>query len=114
MIFLAPRSQRAAAKAAAKPSHAGETNTAKFPRVTVEHVHADVSQDLDDLLFLIRLEVMIAEHADHRDLDRREIPRQNARLFGQAVVRQITAQHENVRALGDLREQWLQRTLRCL
>ena len=57
---------------------------------------------------------MIAEHADDRDVDRRQVFREDARFVGEAVVREVAAQHEHVGRLGDLSEQRLQAALRGL
>ena len=54
---------------------------------------------------------MVSEHRDDRDLHLREILREQLGFVGQAVVREIAAQHENVSGLGDLREERLQAAL---
>ena len=112
--LLAPRPERAAAESAAEAANAGEADAAKLPRVAVEHVDADVGEDPRDLAFLSGLEVVIPEHGDDGDFRRREILREDARLFGQAVVGEIAAQHQHVGRLGDLAEQRLKASLRGL
>src|SRR6185437_3812288 len=64
--LLTPRPERASSESTAEAAYAGEADAMKFPGVAIEHVHADVAQHLRDVALLIRLEVVIPEHADHR------------------------------------------------
>ena len=66
--------------------------------VAVEHPDAGLAQDLPDLVLLAALEVVVAQHADHRDAHRAvDLARQALRLLGQAVVGQVAAEHQHVR-----------------
>ena len=62
-----------------------------------------------DLGLLARFEVVVAEHADHRNLHRGNLAGERLGFFGQPVVGQVPAQHQHVGGIADLREQRLQR-----
>ena len=112
--LFAPRTERATPKATAESANSGEPDAAKFPRVSVQHVDADVSQDLTDVTLLTRLEVVIPQHADHRDLDRRQVLRQHTRLFRQPIVSEVATQDKHVGRFRDLIEERLEAPLRAL
>ena len=58
---------------------------------------------------------MVAKHGDHRDVDGRgQLARQDARLLGQPVVGEVTAQQQDVGGVTDLGEQRVKRALRVL
>src|SRR5205814_8728408 len=54
--LLAPWPQRAAAKTSTESPNAREADTAKLPRIAVEHVHTDVGENLSDVALLARFE----------------------------------------------------------
>ena len=82
--------------------------------VAVEHRHAGRFEDVAHLVLFARLEIVVAQHADHRDVDRAQLPRQDLRLLGQAVIGQVAAQQQHVRRLGRLGQQRLQLALHRL
>src|SRR5262249_17897335 len=65
-----------------------------------------------DLVLMIGVIVVVAEHRDHGHRDVREILRERARLLHQPVVREVSAQQHHVGLLRDLVEQWHERCLR--
>ena len=71
MMLFAPRAERAPAEAAGEALDAGEADAVDLGRVAVEHGDAGVGEDLLDLVLLARLVVVVAEHADHGNLDDR-------------------------------------------
>ena len=106
---FAPRSESTASEAAREALDAREADAVDLGRVAVEHLDAGVGQDPRDLGRLARLEVMVAEDGDARNLERGELADQAARLVGKPVVRQVTAEDQQVGLVVDLREQRLKR-----
>ena len=90
-----------------------ETHPVHFRGLTIEDDHARVTQDVRDFHFLSTFVVVVAEHRDDGNLDGgRQLPRQNPRLFLEAVVGEIPADHQHIRSAVDLVEQRLKRALR--
>jgi len=108
--LLPPRAERAASEAAAEPLDAGEADAVNLGRLAVEHCHARVLEDGGDLDLLPRLDVMVAEHADHRNAHRTELPGEAPRLFGKPVIGQVARQDEDVGGFRDLRKERLERS----
>jgi hypothetical protein len=64
------------------------------------------------LCLLARLEVVVAQDADHGQLDRRrQFAEEQDRFVGLAIVGQVAAQHHEVRVRGDLRQDRLEAPL---
>ena len=83
-------------------------------RVAVEHDDAGVGQDLADLRPAGPTRSRgCRARPTHGNLDARgDLARERARFFGQAVVGQVAAEHQDVGGFGDLGEQRLQRARR--
>jgi hypothetical protein len=111
---LAPRLQGPRSEAPGEALDAGEAHALDLHAVSVEHAHAGLAENRAYLLGVTRLEVVVAEHAEHRHLDAAQLAGQHARLVGQAIVGEVAAEHEHVGALGGPGEQRLQRALRAL
>src|SRR5262249_17417512 len=112
--FLTPRSEGSAAEPTTKAANAGKADAAKLPRIAVQHVDADFREDVGNIRFLLGLEVVISEDGDNGNLRWREIFGEDARLVGEPVVGEISADGEDVRGFSDLREQRRQGALRAL
>lgn len=67
------------------------------------------AENLGDVGGGIRLEVVVAEHRDLRNLHGLKLLGQDPCLVGQAAVREVAAQSEHVGVLGDAREERLER-----
>jgi len=104
--LLAPRPERPAAEPPSEPLHAGKPDAFNLRRLAVEHDDAGVLQDPRDVGLLVGFVVVVAEDGDDRDFDRGlQFLDERARLFGEAVVGEITAERENIGGLADLREE---------
>ena len=83
-----PRSEGAPPEPAAEPLDAGKADPVDLCRVSVQHDHPGVRKNLDDLRLLSRLEVVIAEDGDRRNLQRAgDLTGQRACFFRQARSR---------------------------
>src|SRR5947207_4344018 len=96
--FLTPGLERAYPEAAAEALDAGEADALDLARVTIEELHAGLSEDRLDLLRLTGFVVVIPENPhDWNPLGRAELLDEHAGLLREAVVCQVPAQDENVR-----------------
>jgi hypothetical protein len=80
----------------------------------VEVQHRDARRIREDPRHLVgraRLEVVIAEHRELRQLGRAQLLGEDPGLLGRAVVREVAAEDEYIRALRDPREEGLERAL---
>ncbi len=104
--LFAPGAQSAPAEAAGEPACAGEADSAHFNGITIEQDDAGLGQDSPDFVFTAGLEVVIAEHGDDGQLrGDGQLLDQELCLLGQAVVREVSAQHNYIRELIGLFEQ---------
>ena len=85
-------------KPPANPLRPGEPDPPHLDGVAVEHNDPGVDQDSTDLVFMARLEVMIAQHGDDRQFrGNRQFLHEQVRLIRQTVIGQIAAEHEHIR-----------------
>ena len=111
---LAPGPERAAAEAAAEPFDAREPDAVDLGGFAVEDRHAGIGQNLADLVLVAAFIVVVAEHGDDGNVDRRrQLAGEDARLFRKSVVGKIPAQDQDVGRLADLREELMKDALRA-
>jgi hypothetical protein len=110
---LAPGAERAAAEAARETFDAGKAHAFDLRGFAVKHRHTGVDENLPDLVLLARLVIVIPEDCDDRNLDcGRELTGEDARFVRQAVIGEIAAQRQHIRAAADLGEKGLESALR--
>ena len=111
---FAPRLQRAGPESSREALGPREAHALHLDRGAVQHRDAGrVGQDPGHLVGGTGFEIMVAEHRDLRQLRRAELLGEDARLLRGAVVREVAAEDEHVRALRDLREERLEGALRA-
>src|SRR5690606_213676 len=109
---LARRVDREASEPAAEPLDPGEADPFNDRVVAVQDVDAPVLEDRDQLVRLAALVIVIPEDRDDRDLDPGERADDLPHLVGPALVRQVAAEREDVRAPAEAREELDQFALR--
>ena len=86
-----------------KPRMPAKPTPRNLPRVAVEHVHADVAEDLHDLVLLSDSKSWLPSTATTGIFTGARSLREHPRLLGESVVGEVAAEHEHVGRLGDLR-----------
>jgi hypothetical protein len=110
---FAPRAQGTPAEATGETLDPGKPDPQNLGRAAVERYDAGIFHDAADFILLAGLVVMVAEHADDRNLHaRRQFLCECARFLGETVVGQIAADDQDVSRLGDAGEERLQRPRR--
>src|SRR5437763_16209379 len=94
--LLTPGAEHVFTKSAPEPLDAGEADAADLVALAVEDRDARFSEDALHLVLLPRLVIMVAEHGEGRDAERRAgHRREDARLVGESVVGQVAAEEED-------------------
>lgn len=97
-LALAKGLERRVAEAAAKALHSCHAQDLLEDEVVpVQHVDADLGQLAANLLHLVVLIVVVAEHRGAGNAERGQLLRQHLALFNHSAVGEVAAQHEQVR-----------------
>jgi hypothetical protein len=108
---LSPGSQRTSAEAAGKAFDAGKADPEYLVRIAVEYAYPRVRQNPRHLAHLAALVVMVAEHRDNGNCDRCKRPGHVTSFLGIPPVRQVPTEGQDIRVLGHLTKQDLERWL---
>ena len=114
---LSPRSERTRPEPATETLDAGDADALQLAGVTVENGQAGIGQNPAHLILLARLEIVIAEHGDGGNPERRQLAGQHRRLFRQAVVGEVAGDQQDVGRLrnsGEERKKCSSRALRAV
>jgi hypothetical protein len=103
--ILAPWPQRSSPEPSGESLHAGEPDSRDFTRFSIENADSGVTEDVSKLRRLAQLVIVISEDGHDGNRDRAENTSQTSRFFGVAVIRQVSAQGEDVGTLRDFREE---------
>jgi hypothetical protein len=110
-----PGLERALAEATPEALDPREADPVDLARLAVQHGRPGIGQDPPHLGLLPRLVLVVAQHGDDGHLHRRgQLLGEHPGLRGEAVVREIAAEDEDVGLLGHRPEERLERALRGL
>ena len=89
-------------KPPAKPFTPTKPTPSISQRLSVEHLHPGVAQDMRDLLGAAAFVIVIAENADHRNRAGLEVLREQLGFFRLSEIGQVACEHQHVRIARDL------------
>ena len=111
---LAPGAESPGSESSRESLDPREAHAPDLPGIPIEDVHAGLPEDGADVVGFPGFQIVVAQDGEDGHPHDRQFFGEDVSLLGQTVVRQISAENEDVSPIGDTRKPGLKRSLRVL